>query len=250
MNSNDIIIVNDSVEYRFNFLEWDTNFFNRNSYSLNIEKTKLGVDLSLVEMFKEKLQGSFVTIKLNTQTDYRIIQFLQQCGFYYVDTEVTLKYKPLQKEYTNDTSELLIENIHINQNLPYEALGKSFSKTRFHEDIHIDNKLADLLWINYMKNYVPSASKLMFVAKFKGEVAGTILVNINGQNANLFFVAVLEKFRGQKIGHHLIQYVVKYFENYELSVGTQCKNVGALNFYIMNGFSKVDKTSTVLHGWF
>lgn len=66
---------------------------------------------------------------------------------------------------------------------------------------------------------------------------------------SLFFVSVLEKYRGKKVGSKLIRYVAKYFEDYELMKGTQARNIKAINFYMRNGFSIVDNTKIVMHRW-
>lgn len=247
--SNDIIIKDSESLFYFKYLEWDSDFFKKESFLLDVEKSNLIPTQKIKEKIKEKFQNSFISVKLNTNLDYKITFFLQECGFYYVDTEVTLELSKLKEQNTTKEN-IKIENLTINENLPYKELGSAFSLTRFHADLNIDNSLANLLWINYIKNYKPSNNKYLFVAKINEEVAGVILVNTNDDKiANLFFVAVIDKYRGLGIGKELTSAVIIYFDKYHLTVGTQVKNINALNFYIKSGFSKIKQTSTVLHRW-
>lgn len=254
MHSNrDIVITSGATRIFFIYLEWDSIFFNKPSYLLDMTRSVFGSrcgDDGLAASIAERLQGGFVTAKVDTKTDYSVIKLLEDSGFYYIDTEVALEKcdKSSVPEIKN-AENVSIEKLEDNEGLPYEELGEAFALTRFHTDPHIDDKLADALWINYIRNYQVSASKHMFVAKTDGEVTGAILVNIDDRIANLFFVAVRKGYRGSGIGQALIGHVSDYFSDYTLKTGTQVKNVGALNFYIKNGFSKIDQTSTVLHRW-
>lgn len=248
-SKNDILISKHSIKYYFKYLEWDTNFFNKTSYVLDLNQSiLLEVDKSLIEEINIKLKDSFVTVKLPVNVNPETLFFLQECGFYYINTEVVLKYN-FTNLVNNNNSDILIERLENNFNLPYEKLGGVFSKTRFHDDVHIENKLADLLWVNYIKNFVPSDTHFIFVAKYNSNIVGAILVNLNNNIANLFFVGVVKEFQGSNIGKQLIQKVISYFSNYELTVGTQSTNISALNFYMKSGFSLISTTSTVLHRW-
>ena len=89
----------------------------------------------------------------------------------------------------------------------------------------------------------------MYVALIHGEVAGVVLVNIEKEQVMLFYVSVLSSFQNSGVGTKLIQKVVSNHKESRIRTGTQVKNVRALNFYIRNGFSKIFRTSTVMHRW-
>lgn len=245
--SNDIILKDNNICFYFKYLDWDSCFFNKPSYLLDMDRSNLIVSNVIKKEIKEKLKDSFVTVKIDTSFNYKIVYFLQEFGFLYIDTEVQLEFK--NKIILNFNNNVIIERLDINKNLPYNRLGESFNLTRFHVDLNISNKKANQLWIEYLKNYIPGTNKHLFIAKVDNEVAGVILVNVNDNIATLFFVAILKKFRNNGVGKKLINEVINYFDKYVLKVGTQVKNIDAMNFYIKNGFSKVNQTSTVLHYW-
>jgi ribosomal protein S18 acetylase RimI-like enzyme len=246
---NDIIISKGKATYYFKYLEWDTNFFKKTSYVIDLNKSNLVVEESLIEEIKQKLKNSFVTVKLSTSINPDILYFLQQCGFYYIETEVVLETNS-KINITNENTVTIIQK-EINENLPYQELGENFSLTRFHADINIDNYLADELWVQYLKNYKISNTNLMFTAEVNNEIVGVILVNIDKtQNiATLFYVSVLKEFSGQGIGKNLINYVLNYCKSYTIRTETQIKNIKALNYYISSGLNKINNTYTVLHRW-
>lgn len=248
--ANDIILEDNETCFHFKYLDWDSVFFDKPSYLLDISKSRLMSSEVIKIDIKNKLKNSFITFKIATDIDYKIVSFLQECGFYYIDTEVTLEY--VNNKSNKDKN--IINQVQViketkNEYLPYKELGKSFSLTRFHTDLNIDNTKADILWINYLKNYKLSDTKHMFSVKVENELAGVILINLDNDVATLFFVAVIEKFRGMGIGTVLINKAIKHFKNYIIRTETQVKNIDALNFYIGNGLSKIQKTSTVLHRW-
>jgi GNAT superfamily N-acetyltransferase len=246
---NDIIISKGLAKYYFSYLEWDTNFFKKTSYMLDMNKSHLAVEESLIENINKQLKNCFVTVKLPTSINPDILYFLQQCGFYYIDTEVILQTNTKINFMTKNTVTIVQKN--INENLPYQQLGQNFHLTRFHTDINIDNYLADELWIQYLKNYKISSTNLMFIAEVNNETVGVILVNIDkSQNiATLFYVSVLKEFTGQGIGKNLINYVLNYCKNYTIRTETQIKNIQAFNYYIASGLNKINSTYTVLHRW-
>jgi ribosomal protein S18 acetylase RimI-like enzyme len=173
-------------------------------------------------------------------------------GFNYIDTEVTLRFD--NRNILSKKENYHIEDIVDNSNLPYVALGSAFSNTRFHSDVNIKDEKADDLWIEYLKNYKPSKNKKMFVAYDNINAVGVILVNIEPRikEAMLFFVAVVPLHQSQGVGRIMINYVLRFLKKNDIDViktETQVKNINAINYYIKNGFSIIDKVSTILHRW-
>ncbi len=246
--SNDIVIEDQNIRFYFEYLEWDSEFFSKKSYSLNIYKSTLGTSVLIKEEIIDKFKNCFITIKLSTSLDVSILFFLQKCGFYYVDTEIVLEYVLNNNSQKKDDNIKIIKK-KVNSDLPYNEFGNAFSLTRFHTDINIPNLKANELWINYLKNYKLSAKKHMFTAEDKGKVVGVILVNIEKDIAILFYVSVLKEYEGLGIGTQLMNEVLKYFKNYRIVTETQIKNINAMNYYIRNGLNKINNTLTVLHRW-
>jgi ribosomal protein S18 acetylase RimI-like enzyme len=230
------------------FLEWDSNFFEKPSYVLDISKSNFEPNNIAKEEFQKYFTDSFITAKIDTRLDYKYTYFLEQCGFYYVDTEVKLQNTLMS--HPESTNDITVEEMSSNHSLPIRALGEAFNLTRFHCDPHISQTQADGVWISYLENFIPSKTKKMYVAKVDDKIAGIILATINSSETFLFFIAVLEPFRSQKVGSILINNALRQLQsNTPIYTGTQAKNLPALNFYIRNGFSRIAQTNTVLHYW-
>jgi ribosomal protein S18 acetylase RimI-like enzyme len=240
---------NNSNEFIYmKYLEWDTQFFGKKSYILDIEKSNFTPNKKMINSLKSNFKNSFITVKINSNYDYKYIDFLQKCGFNYIDTEVELNIINNSIKNYLRKSEISIERLKDNIDLPYKKLGSSFSLTRFHTDLNIDNVKADLLWIKYLKNFIPNKNKYLYIAKVKNKIAAVALVNINNNNANLFYIVVIDKFRSLGIGNKLISTIKSDFNNYTISTGTQIKNIKALNFYLKNNFV-IKNTYNIFHKW-
>ncbi len=251
LSTNNIIIEAGEARYCFTFMEWDSEFFECPCYVLDSVNSRLIPDNRIARQFRPQFEDAFITAKIDTTIDYSVLQTLQDGGFRYIDTEITLEHSR-DGSYTNNINEtVIVEKTHQNNNLPYDAFGSVYSLTRFHTDPHIRNNKADQLWIDYLKNYVPDDHHHMFVARFHGEVAGVILANLDNrtETVHLFYVSALPEFQGMGIGSALIQHVVSHFNGYIVRTGTQSKNINALNFYLDNGFKNIPYSKTVFHYW-
>ena len=237
----------DRVEFIYmQYLDWDSKFFSKKSYNLDISKSNFNPNKNFIESFENDFSDSFISIKLDTNYDYEYVKFLQECDFKYIDTEVELNLN--NKVVYQDDDRIDIQRIGENFDLPYEELGSSFSLTRFHTDPNIDNSKADLLWIEYLKNYIPSKNKYIYVAKMEGECVGVILVNMFNKVANISYIAVMKEYRSFGVGKKLIQRIISDYGDFEIKTETQVKNIKALNFYIQNGFM-ISNTYSVFHRW-
>ncbi len=80
---------------------------------------------------------------------------------------------------------------------------------------------------------------------------GTVLVNEDKKKhlANLFFVAVKDKFHGKGAGSAMLSYIFRQFKGYKIITGTQTVNLRALNFYIRNGLSIIEESRAIFHRW-
>ena len=227
------------------YLDWDTEFFSKQSFLLDMNKSNFVPSEDLKNELSNNLLDSFISVKINTKIDFEYMNFLQECGFKYIDTEIQLKHNGL---HVHTESDIMVQKLFINENLPYDDLGSSFNLTRFHTDLNISNKKADLLWIEYLKNFKPDENKFLYIAKFNKKIVGIALVNKVDNDANLFFIAVLDGYRGLGIGKQLMDTVVFNFKDIKIHTETQVKNIKALNFYLQNGFY-VENSFSVLHKW-
>ncbi len=254
----DILIKDEKSSIYFKHLEWDTDFFARPCFFFDAGRTLFkGHFVSKHVASKHiisALEGSFTTAKIDTSMPHALVETFEDAGFRYILTEVTLEFfgRPADKnsegaDYKHDDVE--IRKLDSVESLPFEDFGRSYSLTRFHIDNRVGFEKAQLLWVEYIRNYKPGARNHIFAAFINGEAAGVILANDNDDHIALFFVSVVEKFRGLKIGSKLIKEVTKFFNGRKILTGTQTNNVKALNFYISNGFTRVESTKTIMHKW-
>ena len=249
--SQDIRLKDGNALFYFTYLPWDTGFFEKKSYILDTEKSILNPSTRITDLLKAKLKNSFIAAKLDMPANKNIVYFLQEAGFKYIDTEVTLRYEGGDKKRSISKDNIRVSELIKNENLPYLELGSTFKFSRFHSDINIAKDRADQLWVSYIRNYKPAKLRRMFLAKCDGDIAGIILANQtkNGERTNLFFVSIIEKFRDIGIGSSLIQHCIKAFDGTGLVTEVYEKNIGALNFYKKNGFTNIEKRKTILHRW-
>jgi len=247
-SSNDISLRYDEDSYLFRYLDWDSNFFKRPCYMFDVDKSHITKPAKIVDLIQTKLDGAFVAVKIVSSYDCNFVQALQKSGFRYIDTEITLEFgeKPRVFEHNNTIKIIKQER---NEDLPYEKLGSVFSLTRFHSDPYIPSDKADLIWVNYLKNFVINETHHMYVALVQGEVAGVVLVNIEKKKIMLFYLVAMSSFQNAGVGTKLVQEVVLNSEGSAIQTETQVKNLRALNFYIRNGFTKIYSTCTVMHRW-
>ncbi|MFA5339120.1 MAG: GNAT family N-acetyltransferase [Candidatus Omnitrophota bacterium] len=255
----DITLKAAGAKIRLKFLQWDTGFFGRPSFLLDAGRLELTPSSELDGKFRRSFKDTFITAKIDTATEIRVLDFLYSTGFKYINTEVTLKYqdkgccagRSKAAQAKRGALGCKIEKLETNEGLPYSRLGSVFTCDRFHSDPHIRKEKADLLWINYLKNFKPSATRFLFVARIGDEAAGVILCHKDARMKRVFlaYVAVAEKFAGAGVGTALIQHVIRHFRRFEMVTETQVGNISAMNFYIRNGFSVIEKTRTILHRW-
>jgi ribosomal protein S18 acetylase RimI-like enzyme len=244
--SSDMQLRDNNILMYLYYQEWDTNFFNKPCYHLMPHLSHLEPSEKLCHQINATLSNAFITAKIDTASDYLFADFLQECNFKYIDTEIQLEL--LRPVLVNSNEEIELNELALNEGLPYELLGRTFSHTRFHTDPHISNDKADDLWVQYLKNFKPDKNRKMYVAKDKGEIVGTILATINNNVATLFFVAVIPSYQSQGIGKKLIYKAIDNLKGYTIRTETQVKNIQALNFYLRSGFT-VKKTFSVFHRW-
>ena len=233
-------------------LKWDSEFFKRESFLLDIGKSNFVPDSSLITLLDSEFKNTFISVKINSSISSEYIDFIQNCNFKNVGAEITLQHD--NRKINQVDNKYSIREVSENKNIPYASLGSIFNHTRFHSDINIDNEKADLLWIEYLRNYKPSKRRKMFLTYDDNTVIGVILVNIEPalNEAALFYVAVMPSYQSKGVGKSMMNYVLNYLQKANVSViktETQLKNINALNYYINSGFSTINNTSSVWHRW-
>jgi dTDP-4-amino-4,6-dideoxy-D-galactose acyltransferase len=225
---------------KFNYLEWDSSFFELKIYQANIS-----TDFTVEELILE---------------DYDLIYLMKS-------SDVKLNSKDLEPFYVDTKLDF---EIHINESLdlesnssivsylgkkPKESLDKlaiaSGVNSRFKKDPKLNFKFNELYqkWIrNSLSGDIASE---VFVCMSAEQEVGLITVKLNDDHARIGIIAVDNKCRGQGIGKKLLHAVKQYcIKNkiYCLRVATQKENLGAVNFYEKNSFSLLSSID-IYHFW-
>ena len=178
-SSKDVKLKAGGTTLYFRHLAWDTKFFGRDSFVLEMEKSRIRPSDRIRGLVDKAFKNCFISAKIDSIYGREALDFIQNLGLKYIDTEVILKYcGKLAKDdkCAKPVKKIKILELKENKCLPYEELGSSFDKTRFHNDAMIPAQKADELWINYIKNYKITPLKRMFIARIGEKVVGAILV--------------------------------------------------------------------------
>lgn len=226
------------------YLDFDTDFFEKPSFMIDLEKSHFTPKVEIENEFKKYFQDSFISMKATQTVKHELLIFLQECGLYFVDTEIKLKCKK-PKAVRNGLEVLVIDDI---KELDIDAFDSVFGHSRFHIDTHIPKDKADEQWRRYLENFTVDDNHKIYLAIVDGRQAAYISAHIDQEEAYLFSVAVSEAFRGQGVGSDLIQSVLSELvsQGFTVFTGTYARNIQAVKFYMKNGFD-IEEFKYVYH---
>jgi dTDP-4-amino-4,6-dideoxy-D-galactose acyltransferase len=134
----------------------------------------------------------------------------------------------------------------------YELALQSGVYSRFKLDTKLPKGAYERLYRTWIEKSVQRIiSDELFVYNIAGKIAGMLTLSQKADWGDIGLIAVDSAYRGQKIGHHLLNAAYKYFYDLgitDLGVETQTQNEGACRFYESNGF-RVHKTELIYHVW-
>lgn len=257
---NDLTIKYKGSRARFKYLAWDTDFFGVASYSLNFSSIALGKEMKgFISRVARSLGRSFTVAKVDAACHRRVIDFLNDLGFRFINGEIILQIVPNAFSKIYDDMPALSGGIVIEKakSVPKGAylLGAEFSRSRFHLDRNIPKRKADEVWIRYIKNFTLGARRHLFVAKIAKKTAGGIFIDQISEGgacvSNFFSVSVRKEYQRRGIGSALVRCAIDWAlrQGHIVTVETQMNNIEALNFYMKNGFLKTRKAHFIFHRW-
>lgn len=130
--------------------------------------------------------------------------------------------------------------------------GFNITDSRLMLDARCRERLAADFWDSVVNEHCTDYADMVACALDKnGErLLGFISCLLHGGTLDLFLVAVLPEFQGQRIGSALLNYVGETAKarGWALSTQVLASNVRALNFYMQHGFV-VSGGEVVLHRW-
>lgn len=181
-------------------------------------------------------------------SDIQLIHSYEKAGFHLVETNTGFD-KPISKEAEYRGNCILRFAEKIDEQGSVKVGTDSFRYTRFHVDPNIDNKVADRLKGEWVRNYYRGKrGDYMVVAEVDGEVAGFLQLIDKGNGVLLIdLISVLPKFQRLGIAGDMIKFAEEHCEGFDtIEVGTQIANIPSIRLYEKLGF-RLQKASYVFH---
>ncbi len=232
--------------------KWDSDFF-------NLEIGKVVIDKIDEEFFK-KLLLAF------SDSKYELLYLFEndaknvfkndslRFSFNHVDTKVKFKKEIKNRLPVNFDSKVIAYNQGISDKEIYTLGIEAGFSSRF----NIDDKFGkDRFVMMYMEWVKKSLSKELCNEVFcfldNDKVIGFVTIKIvqSENTASIGLIAVDQNYRSSGIGAQLIltceNYCIENNVKY-LTVETQNRNQGAMDFYLKNGFENIEQTN-IYHLW-
>ena len=239
-------------------LPWESEVLQRESGAFKTWWSRGGhmdQQISLVRAFGAclkdcKEQGvRFVSMRL-PEDDRTALHAAESVGFKVLESYLTFK-KPIVNQ------QIIDDRIRIARSEEMEAVaelaGRAFRYNRFMSDSLIPDKYARHSRSEWVRNGFKGRAEAIYVAEEEGQLAGFLLLksktNNDGEKTGIIdLIAVDQDYAGKGLGLGLATACFKHYEKDAdfIEVGTQAKNLPAVNLYIKIGF-RIVKSELTLH---
>ena len=216
----------------FIFREWDSQFFNRAIFTL---------ELPVIEIKSNDWpKNSLITTKI-CSTDYPNLGVINSHGFSFAEGELVFQKKLFEAHESNllinfdaylasesmiDELKFIVSNLYVNSRFR-EPWFTTIEKDCFYQE-----------WV---ENAVLSKfDDCCLVLKNEGAITGFVTIRIRNYEATIGLIGVAEPFQGQGIGRKLLKLVQGYciaHKANKIKVATQTSNISAASLYSKNGFA-------------
>jgi ribosomal protein S18 acetylase RimI-like enzyme len=190
--------------------------------------------------------------KIDT-SDIASVRALSRCGFYVVDTNVTLRIPGGGSSTLPVPDSVVVEDADIESGAAAARIaGAAMHYSRFHLDPAVPVKLAHRIKYEWVDNYARRArGETLLIGRVNGEVRGFLAVlktTDDGPVRTIDLIAVDSLSRRQGVGRALVaSFINRYLaSSSHLQVGTQVANLPSLALYQTLGFT-IWQTAYVLH---
>ena len=223
-------------------LKWDTDFFGYKVGKLLLNDNNLDENLLINNDFK--LIYLFCKEPLSED-------LVKKHNLFLSDEKIDLITNVSNLTYNQFENENLVELTILDDNL-LDLTFQSGHFSRFKIDSNFKNNEFETLYTAWIEQSIShkNADKVIGFS-INNKVVGFITFVLKNNMFDIGLIAVNEQHRSLKIGKQLLTYVFNYSlsKNVDfVTVTTQNKNQGALNFYLKNGFS-INKTTYIYHLW-
>jgi dTDP-4-amino-4,6-dideoxy-D-galactose acyltransferase len=173
-------------------------------------------------------------------SDHRIIQALERSGFSYVGGLSTLHMKRLNPSPREDKT--LLRKAQTKDIAQLRKIAHlAFEEGRFYNEPGLSYEGAKKIYGEWAKNSVKGGYANEVIVAVRNKVLGFVTLKNDRKNRILWIdlIAVSPEAQGQGVGSLLVAESwkrVEVLKDNTLGVKTQTENLGALRFYMRNGF--------------
>jgi len=221
-------------------LVWDSTLFGKKIGSLSLTpKTIRRLNRAIEDAARQGF--AYISCRLEKQ-DEKLIKALESSGFHLSDIGVTWMGRTaelLSKLHDRETPRLNVRQAAQRDIVDLRHMSQAlFSDSRFYSDPFFTQDDADRLFQTWIENSVKgAAADIVYVIPR----TGFITCRKSGRNSGeIVLIGVNNKKRGKGVGTLLLKYSLLWFKDQKvhvISVRTQLKNIGSMNFYRRAGFS-------------
>lgn len=223
-------------------LEWDSNFFKKKVYKLELTDFVSDIDIYL-DYFFAQTKADIIYVFSNEEFNKS-----KQYEFLCVDNKVVFEKNINDSNIENCTE--IVPVFEVTEQLIKLGL-LSGQHSRFKTDLHLTHKFNQLytLWLTKSLNREIASETLAYISN-ELELGFITIKKINEQGI-IGLVSVSENAHGQGIGSKLLKAAEKWcMQNgvNKLEVATQMANVRACGFYKKNNYS-IKQSQFIYHAY-
>ncbi|KTC81410.1 GNAT family N-acetyltransferase [Legionella brunensis] len=216
------------------YKEWDSNFFEKKIFDLDVKQSK-----SLSLAYLDSLCDEIIQAKISAK-DTEKLDELQQLGFLIAETEMCFEKLLLEFECSNLNSK--IELADLNDIVAVTSLAsQAFAFSRFRSPWYKTDDSARF-YSEWAKNAILARHDDLCLkmedeqSRLVGFVTGKLL---DKETTRIGLICTDKLVRGKKVGFNLLAAIENWSRVQGASkilVNTQGSNLRACNFYLQNGY--------------
>ncbi|MGM0877162.1 MAG: GNAT family N-acetyltransferase [Bacillota bacterium] len=242
-------MIEKNLENKVSFytLDWDTEFFGVKCAKAVLNKPLTSSDwIELNARFKD---FQFISIE-NRNSEPINAQFIGRYTSAFM-ADVNVQFSKKLEETENGIPNNITFHQALKRNEQIIAIAK-FEYSKFTEDLELAKRGGTELYHQWLSNSFERPDKHYALYKDeKGNIIGFLLYSFSDQGCVIELIAVSESANNKGIGSSLVRALeCKAYEKNcnEIRVGTQIRNLGAINFYHKVGCKQVG-CHQVFHLW-
>lgn len=241
-------IINDRFEaYELN---WDTEYFGIPAAKAVLKDALQEKDRLMLIDFLNNFK--FITINNQNNNTHNNYWLGKTPNAFLSDVNIQFTKK------SNSSLKQISASVEVFESYPYdnaiiEMAKNSFIYSRFYNDPHLDKIKTKNIYLHWVESAFDKFGRYFAIHKTNEITTGFALFSIDrlSKSLTIELIAVNPDFRGNKIGHSLIECLENFCCKNDISnlkVGTQIDNISATIFYNLNGFV-YSQCHSIYHYW-